>query len=48
MIDLSVKVPTVVRTIDLGQYHRPHGSAFLPGDSTLLVTVVRRTNRCSS
>jgi YVTN family beta-propeller protein len=39
VVDLSAPVPTVVRTIDLGQYHRPHGSAFLPGDSTLLVTV---------
>lgn len=39
VIDLSAKAPTAVRTIDLGQYHRPHGSAFLPGDSTLLVTV---------
>lgn len=39
VIDLSAPVPTVVRTIDLGEYHRPHGSAFLPGDTTLLVTV---------
>jgi DNA-binding beta-propeller fold protein YncE len=28
----------VVRTIDLGQYRRPHGIAFLPGDSLVVVT----------
>jgi YVTN family beta-propeller protein len=28
----------VVRTIDLGQYRRPHGLAFLPGDSVVAVT----------
>lgn len=38
VIDLAAPVPTVVRTIELGKYHRPHGSAFLPGDTTLLVT----------
>jgi DNA-binding beta-propeller fold protein YncE len=39
VIDLEPAVPVVVRTIDLGEYHRPHGSAFLPGDTTMLVTV---------
>jgi YVTN family beta-propeller protein len=38
VIDLAAPVPVVTRTIDLGQYQRPHGSAFLPGDATLLVT----------
>ena len=28
----------VVRTIDLGQYRRPHGLVFLPGDSLVAVT----------
>lgn len=28
----------VVKTIDLGEYRRPHGLAFLPGDSILAVT----------
>src|SRR5688572_27534632 len=28
----------VARTIDLGQYRRPHGIAFLPGDSLVAVT----------
>jgi YVTN family beta-propeller protein len=38
VVDLTTRVPTVVRTIDLGEYHRPHGSVFLPGDTALLVT----------
>jgi len=38
VIDLAAPVPVVTRTIDLGQYQRPHGSVFLPGDTTLLVT----------
>jgi DNA-binding beta-propeller fold protein YncE len=29
----------VVRTIDLGEYRRPHGLAWLPGDSVVAVTV---------
>lgn len=29
----------VARTIDLGEYRRPHGLAFLPGDSLVAVTV---------
>lgn len=28
----------VIRTIDLGQYTRPHGIAFLPGDSLVVIT----------
>ena len=28
----------VARTIDLGQYRRPHGIVFLPGDSLVAVT----------
>lgn len=40
VIDLKPQVPVVVRTIDLGADNkRPHGSAFLPGDTTMLVTV---------
>jgi YVTN family beta-propeller protein len=40
VIDLSAHIPAVVRTIDLGaENRRPHGSVFLPGDTTLLVTV---------
>jgi YVTN family beta-propeller protein len=38
VVDLTPRVPAVVRTIDLGEYHRPHGSVFLPGDTALLVT----------
>jgi len=35
-----IDVPTraVARTIDLGEYRRPHGIAFLPGDSLVAVT----------
>jgi len=29
---------TVARTLDLGEHRRPHGMAFLPGDSVLAVT----------
>ena len=40
VIDLSAALPVVVRTIELGAANaHPHGSAFLPGDSSLLVTV---------
>lgn len=35
---IDVASATVARTIDLGTYRRPHGIAFLPGDTTLLVT----------
>jgi YVTN family beta-propeller protein len=38
VIDLSVYPPAVARTIDLGEYVNPHGSAFLPGDSLVLIT----------
>ncbi len=38
VIHLGATQPTVTRTIDLGTYHRPHGSAFLPGDSLFVVT----------
>lgn len=34
----DVAEPRVVRTIDLGEYPRPHGAFFLPGDTTLAVT----------
>jgi DNA-binding beta-propeller fold protein YncE len=34
----------VVRTIDLGQYRRPHGVAFLPGDSLVAVTSEQSRN----
>jgi YVTN family beta-propeller protein len=36
VIDLATAA--VARTIDLGSYQRPHGIAFLRGDSTLVVT----------
>jgi len=33
-----------VRTIDLGQYNRPHGMVFLPGDSLVIVTSEASSN----
>lgn len=38
VINLASTPPAVLRTIDLGNYRNPHGSAFLPGDSSVLVT----------
>lgn len=38
VIDLGLAKPAVARTIDLGAYHRPHGSAFVAGGTKLLVT----------
>ena len=35
---IDVAAAVVSRTIDLGEVRRPHGSAFLPGDSLLAVT----------
>ncbi len=35
---IDVARVTVDRTIDLGQYNRPHGIAYLPGDSLVAVT----------
>ncbi len=35
---IDVARATVARTLDLGAYQRPHGAAFLPGDSLLVVT----------
>ncbi len=35
---IDLESVSVVRTIDLGDYQRPHGIAFLPGDSLLVVT----------
>ena len=35
---IDVVAASVVSTISLGQYRRPHGVAFLPGDSLLVVT----------
>jgi DNA-binding beta-propeller fold protein YncE len=35
---IDVPKLTVTRTIDLGRYNRPHGIAFLPGDSIVAVT----------
>jgi YVTN family beta-propeller protein len=40
---IDVPSAKVVRTIDLGEFKRPHGSTFLPGDSLLAVT--SETNR---
>lgn len=36
VVDVQRRV--VARTIDLGEYRRPHGIAFLPGDSLVAVT----------
>lgn len=38
VIDLAAETPTVVRTIDLGIYQRPHGAAFVRSGTKLLVT----------
>ena len=38
VIDLSLPTPAVTRTIELGQYTRPHGAAFAKGGAALLVT----------
>src|SRR5688500_19549197 len=35
---IDVLAMRVVRTIDLGAYNRPHGIAFLPGDSLVVVS----------
>lgn len=35
---IDVPARAVVRTIDLGQYPRPHGIQFLPGDSLVVVS----------
>jgi DNA-binding beta-propeller fold protein YncE len=35
---IDVPALRVARTIDLGQYNRPHGMVFLPGDSIVIVT----------
>ena len=35
---IDVDAHTVVRTIDLGEYRRPHGMAFFPGDTLFAVT----------
>src|SRR3954454_20126111 len=38
VIDLAGEPVSVVRVIDLGQYHRPHGVAFVSAGTKLLVT----------
>jgi DNA-binding beta-propeller fold protein YncE len=38
VIDLAAETPSVVRTIDLGEYHRPHGVAFVQAGMKLVVT----------
>ncbi len=38
VIDLAAATPAVVRTIDLGEYHRPHGAAFVQDGRKLVVT----------
>jgi YVTN family beta-propeller protein len=38
VIDLFAETPRVVRTIDLGEYHRPHGAVFVQSGTKLLVT----------
>jgi DNA-binding beta-propeller fold protein YncE len=35
---IDIPAANVERTIDLGEFRRPHGSAFLPGDSLFVVT----------
>ncbi|MBW7932035.1 MAG: hypothetical protein H3C62_00210 [Gemmatimonadaceae bacterium] len=39
LVLLDLNAHTAVRTIDLGEYRRPHGIAFLPGDSVIAETV---------
>jgi YVTN family beta-propeller protein len=38
VIDLAAETPSVVRTISLGQYSRPHGAAFVRAGAKLVVT----------
>jgi YVTN family beta-propeller protein len=38
VIDLAAPTPVVARTIDLGEYHRPHGAAFVGTGAKLVVT----------
>jgi YVTN family beta-propeller protein len=38
VIDLAAATPVVTRTIDLGEYRRPHGAAFIQDGSKLVVT----------
>ena len=38
VIDLSAPALSVTRTIDLGEYHRPHGAAFIQDGHKLVVT----------
>ncbi|MCZ6759822.1 MAG: hypothetical protein O7D29_05520 [Gemmatimonadetes bacterium] len=38
---IDVEHVTVARTIELGEYQRPHGVAFLPGDDEIVVTSER-------
>ena len=38
VIDLAAESPSVVRIIDLGEYHRPHGLAFVQAGMKLVVT----------
>lgn len=38
VIDLAAETPAVVRTIDLGEYRRPHGAAFVQAGAKLVVT----------
>jgi DNA-binding beta-propeller fold protein YncE len=44
VIDLAAPTPVVTRTIDLGEYHRPHGAAFVGHGSKVVVTS-ESTNR---
>lgn len=38
VLDLAAATPALVRTIDLGQYTRPHGAAFAANGTKVLVT----------
>ena len=38
VIDLAAPTPVVARTIDLGEYKRPHGAAFIQDGAKLVVT----------
>lgn len=38
VIDLHAPTMSVVRTIDLGEYHRPHGAAFIQDGHKIVVT----------
>src|SRR5437867_8401416 len=42
---VDIKTASVRRTISLGQYTRPHGAMFLPGDETRIVVTSETTQK---